>query len=370
MTSRIFRDHKTMTRSSRRATDATSTNTKLTLEAIAEDGSDIYQNLEVTLARTPLLIMDYVQFLAARTIQRNWRCFSRRKADDKRDRAAITIQRWWRGYKVRSQFMAIVERKLQDTLVAYYNNAAIKIQALFRGWWTRRTVHDMNALKRMQTCAAQDLLNCVAFKLHHLLRTYAIPGVYSMRDSNCLSRVEKLLASIRFRFHNGRVHNAMIGREQMLKSHRQKFRDNAYYTSVPYKGPNDKRACKPHCEEFLSKASDLDSRMYKIIANYDESMRDAKSRMTQFNMAERKRRRRIRLILEQRERRKCNFCADVIASMRRWKIWDAEKLTIAKDIFRSPGNLEQFLEEAHEIVEEIQGRCHCKITLHDVVQCH
>ncbi|XP_034476872.1 uncharacterized protein LOC117783539 [Drosophila innubila] len=370
MTARVFRDNKTMARVSRRVTDVSSTNTRLTSEVLSEDTSSIYPSLEVTLPRTPLLIMDYVQFLAARTIQRNWRCFSGRKRIVNFEKAAITIQRWWRGYHVRSQFMSIVECKLQNTLVNYYNNAATKIQALFRGWWTRRTVHDMSALKRMQTCAAQDLLNCVAFKLHHLLRTYSIPGVYSIRDSKCLSRVEKLLASIRFRFHNGRVHNAMMSREAVLKTHRQKFRDNAYYTTVPYKGPNDKRACKPHCEEFLNKTADLDSRMYKIIEAYDESLRDAKSRLTQYNMAERRRRRRIRLILEQRERHKCNFCADVVASMRRWKIWDTEKFTIAKDIFRNPGNLEQFLNEASEIVEEIQGRCHCKITLHDVVQCH
>lgn len=127
--------------------------------------------------------MDYVQFIAARTIQRNWRRFSRRNTKGNVEKAAITIQRWWRGYRVRSRYMLIVERKLQDTLVNYYNNAATKIQALFRGWWARHTVHDVNALKKMQTCAAQDLLNCVAFKLHHLLRTYSIPGVYSLRES-------------------------------------------------------------------------------------------------------------------------------------------------------------------------------------------
>jgi len=99
--------------------------------------------------------------------------------------------------------------------------------------------------------------------------------------------VEKLLSSIRFRFHNERVHNTMINREAQMKSHRQKFRENAHYTTVPYKGPNDKRACA-QCEEFMNNVTVLDSRMYKIIAAYHESQRDAKSKRTQYNLAESK----------------------------------------------------------------------------------
>lgn len=72
---------------------------------------------------------------------------------------------------------------LQERLVNMYNKSATKIQALWRGWWIRRTVHDVYALQNMQACAAADLLQCIAFKLHHLLRTYSIPGVYSLRNS-------------------------------------------------------------------------------------------------------------------------------------------------------------------------------------------
>lgn len=105
------------------------------------------------------------------------------------------------------------------------------------------------------------------------------------------------MTSIRFRFHNGRVHNTILNREAQLQKHRQRFRENAFYTTVPYKGPNDKRACKPQCEEFLNRSHDLDRRMYKIIAAYDESQRDVKSKRTQYNLAESKSKARLLVFL-------------------------------------------------------------------------
>lgn len=132
---------------------------------------------------TPLLLLDYVQFLAARTIQSHWRSHLSRLLQDRRRKAAITIQRWWRGFNTRRKHFDFVEDLLQKRLLEFYNKSATKIQALFRGWWTRRTVHDVYALQNMQACAAADLLNCVAYKLHHLLRTYSIPGIYSLRNS-------------------------------------------------------------------------------------------------------------------------------------------------------------------------------------------
>lgn len=132
---------------------------------------------------TPLLVLDYVQFLAARTIQCHWRSYLSRLRDIRRWKAAITIQRWWRGFNTRRKFVYLLEDMLQERLLNMYNKSATKIQALWRGWWIRRTVHDVYALQNMQNCAAEDLLQCIAFKLHHLLRTFSIPGVYSLRNT-------------------------------------------------------------------------------------------------------------------------------------------------------------------------------------------
>lgn len=40
-----------------------------------------------------------------------------------------------------------------------------------------------------------------------------------------------------------------------------------------------------------------------------------------------------------------------------------------KDIFRNPENLENFLDEAFDIMMDL-GNCHCKMPVHDVVYCH
>ncbi|KAH8398940.1 hypothetical protein KR222_000112 [Zaprionus bogoriensis] len=327
-------------------------------------------NIEPVISRTPLLILDYVQFLAARTIQRHWRGFANRQKSWREWHAAVTIQRWWRGFYVRRMYVKKLEDRLQKTLLDHYNKSATMIQALFRGWWIRQTVHDVYALHRMQACAAADLLNCVACKLHYLMRTYSIPGVYSLRHSRCLSRVEKLLASINYRFHNQHVAIDMLSRQATVNAKRQQFRDAKFATNVPYNGPNYKGICKPHCEEFMRKTKDMDRRMFTIISAYDKSLVDTSAKKVHSSLIDRRRRRQLRLLLEKRDKRRSTFCADVIASMRRWKMLDGRKLTIAKDVFRDPENLEKFLNDVSEIVELMDGKCHCKIIKFDEIECH
>lgn len=130
-----------------------------------------------------MVLLDYKQFKAARSIQRTWRRFNYWEKFRNQTQAAITIQRWWRGFSVRNNYNRFLENMLQVRAVRHYHDSATKIQALWRGWRSRQTVHDNSKLRRLQVCAAEDLLNCVAFKLHHLLRTYAIPGVYSLKNS-------------------------------------------------------------------------------------------------------------------------------------------------------------------------------------------
>lgn len=89
---------------------------------------------------------------------------------------------------------------------------------------------------------------------------------------SCLSRVEKLLLSINYRFHNGRVASAMSQRQADLMTHRQNFSNTKYATPMPYTGPDYKGTCKPHCEEYMRRSKNMDMRMYAIIAQYDKSM--------------------------------------------------------------------------------------------------
>lgn len=76
-----------------------------------------------------------------------------------------------------------LEKETQEVVEKYYFRQAQKIQALWRGWYTRQNIHDHSQLLKSQVLTAEELLQCVAFKLHHMMRTYQIPGVYSLRNS-------------------------------------------------------------------------------------------------------------------------------------------------------------------------------------------
>ncbi|XP_064553668.1 uncharacterized protein LOC135439014 isoform X2 [Drosophila montana] len=288
---------------------------------------------------------------------------------NRREQAAITIQRWWRGFSVRRNFKSSIEARLQQILVDRYNEAATKIQSLFRGWHVRQTVHDMNSLRRMQHCAAEELLSCLAYKLHHLLRTYSIPGVYSLRNSHCLSKVEKLLTSMTYRFHNDHVAYHHARKASSSRFYREQFIQNKYHTKVPYSGPNFNSLCKPACEEAVFTTKDMDRRMYQIIAEYEKGQVDPNLNKLQRSVADRKFRKRVEKILAARDKVQSDFCGDVIESMRKWNIWDGQLLTINNDVFRNPENLESFLANAAKLIEQYQVTCHCQITKFDELHC-
>ncbi|KAI8037438.1 uncharacterized protein LOC128255586 isoform X1 [Drosophila gunungcola] len=322
------------------------------------------------ISRTWMLLLDYKQYKAARTIQQNWRKFYFRKNFQDKRKAAITIQRWWRGFSARNNYYGFVERMLQKRVVDHYNRSATKIQALFRGWWSRQTVHDHSKLLRLQVCAAEDLLNCVAFKLHHLLRTYAIPGVYSLKNSNCMSRIEKLLASLHFRFHKGNVKSQVAQHSADRNKDRHNFKKSDKLSKIPFEGARYWSQCKPKCEYALKLFKDIDKRMYRIIEMYDASQRDAHAALMQKKFAHRKQKKLVHNIKKSEEKNKRDFCGDVIASMRRWKILVDNTLSVDKNIFRHPENLEKFLTEISAFVKEFENcSCYCRIPVLTEIYC-
>ncbi|XP_017077639.2 abnormal spindle-like microcephaly-associated protein homolog isoform X2 [Drosophila eugracilis] len=322
------------------------------------------------MSRTNMLILDYKQYKAARRIQKIWRRFYTRKNFEDRRKAAITIQRWWRGFSVRNKYYSFVENTLQKRVVEHYHKSATKIQALFRGWWSRRTIHDHSKLLRMQVCAAEDLLNCVAFKLHHLLRTYSIPGVYSLKNSNCLSRIEKLLASLHFRFHNGKEKQQIAKNIADRNGERKNFQKSDKYSKVPFEGARYWSQCRPKCDLALKMSKDIDKRMYRIIDMYDASQREAHKALVEKNLKHKKQNKLLRNIQKSAEHNKRDFCGDVIASMRRWKILVDNNLHVDKNIFRNPENLERFLSEISQLVTEFEScTCYCRIPVLTEIYC-
>ncbi|KAH8402075.1 hypothetical protein KR009_009540, partial [Drosophila setifemur] len=317
------------------------------------------------------LLLDYKQFLAARSIQRKWRKFKFWRDLDRRTRAATTIQKWWRGYSVRSKHYQFVEDMLQQRLENHYYKSANKIQALFRGYQVRNQVHDNGLLRRMQVCAAEDLLNCVAFKLHHLLRTYTIPGVYSLKNSTCLSRVEKLMTSLHFRYFNGKVVSQKALTSAQVQKGQKAFKKSGHYTKIPFPSPNYWSKCSPQCEASLKMCKDMDKRMYKIIEMYDASQKEAQAALMQKNLAHKKQKKLMRKIQMSLEQNKRDFCGDVIASMRRWNFLDGNKSMVDINIFRNPEKLSLFLNEISDLVQEFENcTCYCRMPVFDKLFCH
>ncbi|XP_002133187.3 uncharacterized protein [Drosophila pseudoobscura] len=345
------------------------THMDLSDEDLGQEDESESQLLQVKMSRTSMFILDYKQFIAARRIQSLWRGYRIRKLHHLRWHAAITIQRWWRGFRVRSRMAMDIEKRLQDTLVEHYHRSAIKIQSLFRGWSIRNTVHDANILRRMQIRAVEDLLHCLAFQLHHLKHTHEIPGVYSMRQSDCLSQVEMIMGSMVFRFWNGSVRGLLARRTAQVEERRRMFQKSEYMTAIPYDGPNFDLACTSHYEHSLPAKANMDNRMFKITNEYEKSLVDPTVHEIQQNQAKRKREMFLDQVRAQQMAKKQSFCEYVIQSMRKWKVWDGEEIVLRNDIFRDAENLKKFFNDAGYLLENFIT-CHCKLDALPEGQCN
>jgi len=70
------------------------------------------------------------------------------------------------------------------------------------------------------------------------------------------------------------------------------------------------------------------------------------------------------------EKSKRDFCGDVIASMRRWKILVDNDLTVDKNIFKNPQNLERFVAEISQYANEFENcTCYCRIPVFTEIYC-
>ncbi|XP_005182240.1 uncharacterized protein LOC101891227 [Musca domestica] len=316
-----------------------------------EEGSS--QNIHAMLSRTSLLLLDYRQFKAARCIQRFVRGWLARTRFRRLKWATIIIQTEWRRFHACRLYYRKLEDLVQQRIEEHYYKSAQKIQALWRGWWVREHIHDHTKLVRLQLMAGEDLLHCVAFKLHHLLRTHQIPGVYSLRNSSALSKVEALLASMTFKTCTERVRKAHDFRQNQIKEGRKQFEKSAHGTRLPFPGPNIHNACMPKCMPLYNE-KDADRRMNKILRMYEEASR----RDPRIKNVKRKSK------FSQQYRGLCKpepttFCGDVVRSMKKWKILNDTNLQVDPNIFQSPENVENFLKEIKSWWSLLHGNCHC-----------
>ncbi|XP_073838559.1 uncharacterized protein [Musca autumnalis] len=314
------------------------------------------KQLEAMLSRTSLLLLDYQQFKAARCIQRYVRGWLARTSYRRLKWATIIIQKEWRRFYACRLYYRKLEDLLQQRVEGHYFRSAQKIQALWRGWWVREHIHDHTKLVRLQLMAGEDLLHCVAFKLHHLLRTHQIPGVYSLRNSSALSKVEALLASMTFKTCTERVRKAHDFRQNQIKEGKKQFEKSAHGTRLPFAGPNIHNACVAKCMPLYNEKQ-ADRKMNKILRMYEEaSRRDPRIKPTKPKSK-----------FSQQYRGLCKsepttFCGDVVRSMRKWQIINDTNLQVDPNIFQQPEKVEHFLEEIKSWWNLLHGSCHCRQT--------
>ncbi|XP_054840757.1 spermatogenesis-associated protein 17 isoform X2 [Eublepharis macularius] len=60
----------------------------------------------------------------------------------------IFIQKWWRGYQGRKQFRKMVETAYFIMKMNFYNEMAVRIQKRWRGYYIRKYIHNYYALKK------------------------------------------------------------------------------------------------------------------------------------------------------------------------------------------------------------------------------
>ncbi|XP_039553930.1 spermatogenesis-associated protein 17 [Passer montanus] len=149
-----------------------------------------------------------IQYKAAVKIQRWFRACSVRAYLRHLRKMAILIQKWWRGYLRRKYFREVVERAYFIKKQKFYNEMAVRIQKTWRGYYVRKYIHNFYALKKYLNAVSlnnklvrhelqkyaemkeneekmKDLekkekeKKYQAQKMHYLLSTEQIPGIYN-----------------------------------------------------------------------------------------------------------------------------------------------------------------------------------------------
>ncbi|XP_050344552.1 spermatogenesis-associated protein 17 [Nymphalis io] len=167
------------------------------------------------------------RFIAILFLQRMTRGYLIRKYIAWLSKNATKIQCAFRIHRARKAYRAALRRAVGYKHARYYAHAATTIQAVWRGHYSRRTKFCYRSYRKWLATVkergerraaeaaefgiisrADDLrileeearqwLAFVVYKLHHLLRTYVCPGVYSQFEATELSDFEKLLKSIHY----------------------------------------------------------------------------------------------------------------------------------------------------------------------------
>ncbi|KAH8279754.1 hypothetical protein KR054_004265, partial [Drosophila jambulina] len=290
------------------------------------------------------LLLDYKQFLAARTIQRYVRGWLLRRILRKMNRAATIISSCWRGYSVRSKRFAMVEAELQKRAMVHYDEAANKLQALFRGWQTRINTQNFEGMTDLRTQYTEDILCTLAKWLRRMQKDHFLPGVYGLRVPDLLTKIEKLSLTFGYRFHNGRMRAALAAQRALLARRRLEFRKALFYTPAPFPGHESLLKDLPGYCVLKS----IGPQQQRVFLMYDKSTRNRHVK----NIISKAKARLRYTIAVNRDVVKVRFCRDLIGQ---GAILAALK---NPDIKRTSEKVRQFLQDLQETAAEYS--CHCR----------
>ena len=140
-------------------------------------------------------------------IQSVWRGFVWRKELKRRILAALMVQKWFKGYKDRINLVQRKRDRDRSERLAFFNAVATSVQRRFRGFWSRKHLHNFYARKAylVQVMAATERAKAdmeedgrmqmeeevkrraeadkarferTVGSLHHLLSTQSVRGIY------------------------------------------------------------------------------------------------------------------------------------------------------------------------------------------------
>ncbi|XP_063625177.1 uncharacterized protein LOC134796908 [Cydia splendana] len=200
----------------------------------------------------------YRRFIAVLFLQRMARGYLIRKHVAWLSKNATIIQCAFRVHQARKAYKVALRRAVRQKHGRHYDRAATKIQALWRGHYSRRTKFCYRRYRRWLATVtergehraaealefglisradnlrileeeARKWLAFVVFKLHHLLRTFCRAGVYSDPATTELMQFEKLLKSIRYKQYMNRLKRKY---DEFVRKHRPNFSNKRLFPII------------------------------------------------------------------------------------------------------------------------------------------
>ncbi|XP_043991463.1 spermatogenesis-associated protein 17 [Gambusia affinis] len=150
------------------------------------------------------------------------------------NKKAIIIQKAWRGFAARAHVRQMVKAAYFTMKMNFYNDMAVRIQKTWRGFYYRTYIHYFYARKRylqqilmknellrkeldeiekaqtrekeyLEATKEQKMKAYQAYRLHHLISTKQVPGVFNSPYRQDPEEMELLLRQVRYQVPTSRV---------------------------------------------------------------------------------------------------------------------------------------------------------------------